>query len=338
MTNTPPQKSAIPISFVLCGLALIGLHAFAVYILPDIAPDHWAFLKRNWGFHFWIYYPKTLTILAYAIAIGLTIPAINNRCLHSLRHLLTQLFNSTQNKKHKQLFMVFAIAASWIIFWIFRQKYGLLGDGYVRASDVAKGQIISEGKGSLILLIWLHKGLAFWDDTGILTLQIFSVFWGGLYVYLIFKWADLVGTEIEEKALCFGLLFFLGSIQYFFGYIETYAPLPIFITGFALLGIQALQEKRLPLWCTLWIGLGAWMHILMALQIPALICLWGFYLYDRIEKTAPTSRPIWKPLGRLLSHSRISTGQTIFLLRPSAISRYRSPLCHIEFLAPLGMD
>ena len=39
----------------LASLTLIGLHAFVVYVLPEIASDNYAFLKRSWGFHFWTF-------------------------------------------------------------------------------------------------------------------------------------------------------------------------------------------------------------------------------------------------------------------------------------------
>ena len=58
-------------------LTLIGLHAFGVYLLPQIASGDWAFLKRSWGFHFWTFYPPYIALSCYAVAIAIAVPRVN---------------------------------------------------------------------------------------------------------------------------------------------------------------------------------------------------------------------------------------------------------------------
>ena len=172
---------------------------------------------------------------------------------------------------------------SWIIFYLGRQKYGFLGDGYVRASDIVAGRIASEGTGSLHMLVLLQGWLGNWDDSGVSSLRFFSVFWGGPYVVLVCIWANSICSRQFDKVTCAALMIFIGPVQYFFGYIETYAPLPVFSVGFLLSGITALRGDRPPLWATLFFAAGSFMHILLVLFLPALLYLWAAFLYPRFS-------------------------------------------------------
>ena len=67
----------VPSAACMGSLALIGLHAFVVYVLPEIAPDNWAFLKRSWGFHFWTFYPGYVALALYAVAATAAVPRVN---------------------------------------------------------------------------------------------------------------------------------------------------------------------------------------------------------------------------------------------------------------------
>ena len=75
----------------------------------------------------------------------------------------------------------------------------------------------------------------------------------------------------------------LGPIQYFFGYIETYAPLPVFMMGFLLSGIIALRDNKPPIWATVFLFVGAFMHILLVFLVPAFLCLWYGYFARRFS-------------------------------------------------------
>ena len=253
---------------------LIGLHAFIVYVLPEIAPDRWVFLRRSWGFHFWVFYPGWVAVCLYAGAFAVAIPKVNRTVAKWIHDVLVLI---PKDIRHKRVFYGVLCLLCWGIFWIGRQKYGLLGDGYVRASDVVAGRLASEGIGSLHLLFLLQGLFGEWDNKGVLVLQLFSVFWGGLYIILVCLWANLLCKRLYEKLFCAGLMVFVGPVQYFFGYIETYAPLPVFAIGFLLSGISTLQDNKLPLWATGWFVAGTFMHMLLVVFLPALLYLWASY-------------------------------------------------------------
>ena len=259
-------------------LALIGLHAFAVYVLPEIAPDSWAFLKRSWGFHFWTFYPGYVALALYAVAIAASVPRVNQM---AAKYISDGALCVSKYMRNRHLLYALLCILSWAIFYIGRQKYGLLGDGYLRASDVVAGSIAYAGIGYLLAL--LQQWLGHWDDSGVLSLRFFSIFWGGPYVVLVCLWAQSICSRQCDKVLCAALMLFIGSIQYFFGYIEIYAPLPVFAAGFLLAGIIALRDDRPPLWATFLFGAGIFMHTLLVLLAPAFLCLWGTWLHRRFS-------------------------------------------------------
>ena len=110
---------------------LIGLHAVLVYVLPQIVTEEWAFLRRIWGFHFWEFYPVWAVVCAYSVAVLMAIPGIQRRAYDVLSVWIPKGMFS-----YKHLFFFCLSVASWGVFWIFRQKYGFLGDGYLRAADL----------------------------------------------------------------------------------------------------------------------------------------------------------------------------------------------------------
>ena len=261
-------------------LALIGLHAFGVYLLPQIASGDWAFLKRSWGFHFWTFYPPYIALSCYTVAIAIAVPRLNQKATVWLEIAVAALSKCVGDRR---IFFSVLCILSWTIFYLGRQKYGFLGDGYVPASKVAEGYIPSHCAGTFHLLVLLHGLIGSCDESGVISLRLFSIFWGGLYVGLVCLWAECICTRQFEKVSCAALMIFIGPIQFFFGYIETYAPLPVFIVAFLLSGITALRNDKPPLWATIIFGGGAIMHILLLFLAPALLCLWKFYLSRRFS-------------------------------------------------------
>ena len=135
--------------------ALIGFYAFLLYGLPVVAPEDWPFLLRNWGFHFWQFYPDWLTVCAFGFAILVAIPQINYLCFETL--FASELID--WGRRNKWTVFVGLAVVSWAVFWSFRQKYGFLGDGYLRADDLARGQVPAEEVGTLYLQIAFNRVL-----------------------------------------------------------------------------------------------------------------------------------------------------------------------------------
>ena len=199
--------------------------------------------------------------------------------------LISQLISDRIRRNPQVLFVGLAVA-SWVIFWMFRQKYGFLGDGYLRADDLTRGQGPGEELGIMHLLIWLNGVLAPWGRGEVFTMQVFSVFWGAPYVYFTCLWANRIKSHLSVRALAVGCLLFVGTIQYFFGYIEVYAPMPVFLLAFSWTGWRSLAREGSLWWPTLLLLCGVFMHVMMAACIPA----WIYLCYVELQAKYPRLR------------------------------------------------
>jgi len=224
---------------------------------------------------FWKYYPDWVQVCAYGIASLSIVPH-----LHKLD--TGHIFQIAKGSLGKDRLFVLLAILSGSVFWVFRQKYGLLGDGYLRISEALHGHVDSPSRGSLIVLGQLHNYLSGWDQEGVFTFQVFSIFWGVVYTYAVFLWADKLGGPVQEKITIAGLMIFLGSAQYFFGYLETYAPLPFFALVFGLSGVSVLKSKRAPIWPLLWFACGFCFHTLTVMLLPGLLFLWWLWIRQKI--------------------------------------------------------
>ncbi len=271
------------IIIVVAATALMILHFFAVYVIPGLVPDGWGFLRRNWGFHFYLFYPNWMAALAYCVAAIAVVPQLNRLVYRTWFNWVPSVPTDLARKPQNLLFFV-AVVLSWIVFWAFRQKYGFLGDGYVRVGDVENGIIGSEGWGAVALQIGLYRLFKLWGKDAVFSVQVFSTIWGGIYVWLTCLWANHVGNSWAEKGVAAGCLILIGPIQLFFGYIEAYAPLPVFLIGFILSTSFHLSGKGSVWWPTLWVVAGVTMHSLMAACLPALVYLWCSHLADKYPR------------------------------------------------------
>ena len=255
----------------VCAFTLIGLHAFAVYLLPDLLPASWHFLKRTWGFHFLTFYPPYLALCAYAVAVAVAVPQIN---LTISKHLETIVGRVIISKAvlWGVLCLVFGV-----VFALFKQKYAFLGDGYLMPAKIVEGTYTPYSKNLMFLVMHVHKW-GQWDDTGIFAFQVFSIFFGVPYIVLSCVWSDLIGWRRYDKMFCFLLMVLIGSVQYFFGYVEVYAPLPSVVLAFILFGVLALRQGKFPIWSTTVFVVGVALHLLLLFLTPALLFLWWWFL------------------------------------------------------------
>ena len=127
------------------------------------------------GFDFLTFYPSSVAVCAYAVAVAVAVPQIN---LSIAKHIETIVGHVTISKAvlWGGLCLGFGVA-----FILFKQKYALLGDGYLRLHEVVEGMYYRYSVGVSFVLIYLQKWLRhWWDATAILAFQIFSIAWGVL--------------------------------------------------------------------------------------------------------------------------------------------------------------
>ena len=255
----------------VCAFALIGLHAFAVYVLPELVYGR-HFLSRTWGFDFLTFYPPVVAVCAYLVALAVAVPHINLSAANGIERVVGLV------KVNKAVLWVVLCLFFGVLFVVFKQKYAFLGDGYLRPAEVINEYYPKQGKGVMFSLMQLQGWLGQWDKTAVFTVQVFSVFWGLPYVVLACAWSDVIGKGRFEKVFCFLLMVLIGCFQYFFGYVETYAPLPAVMLAFLLFGVLALRRVQLPIWSTVFFVVGVALHVLLLFLTPALLFLWWLSL------------------------------------------------------------
>jgi tetratricopeptide (TPR) repeat protein len=182
------------------------------------------------------------------------------------------------------------------LFWILRTRTYFLGDGYL------VGELLDRG-----LVFRTYDGLDFYGHALLLKLlggpgsvsafrlhAVTSVVAGAAYL-LVARWASLrLETEAGWRGLLFALLVLGGSLELFFGYVESYAFQTVAILLFLAAGVLAARG-RFPMWGVgLLFGLGVSVHTTTIFFLPALIVLgWR------------RGRERWRRLAELLGASLV---------------------------------
>ena len=213
------------------------LHFASIFLLSSFISQlpQFAFLQRTWGYHFFIYFPVPVIVIAYGLYLGSLIRALQYRIASTLNFL----HEITVSKRNTLAFLVIGIIAT-IAMWAVSQKYPFLGDGHVRAAELNQGIIHTSGTPYIKMLVVLSSTFQ-WD--GRLTYQVASTLLTLPFILVGLGVACEIGSNTLSRAASAILIIFSGVIQFYAGYIEIYAPLPILILLTVWLG---LLSERIP--------------------------------------------------------------------------------------------
>jgi hypothetical protein len=118
-------------------LCFIALRAVFTFVLPALATG--SFFKRTWGFYAISYFPTWYIVAFYIITVLISIPSVNDALLRVVTKGNSWLDRSFPRKRRKWLILLASIA-SIAVFWVFRVKYGFLGNNYLRVVNIEHGQ------------------------------------------------------------------------------------------------------------------------------------------------------------------------------------------------------
>ncbi len=249
---------------------LIFLHLLTIYVAP----------AYMWGVHFYHFYPIWLGWVLVLLSLIILIPGVGEFLypkLETLAQKIKRLFiSSGQNKT----FFILSFL-SLPIFWVFRNKLHLLGDGYFRITDLPEGRLhLQEWLDAFIHLVvyqMMVKLIPSWSPE--FTYAIISVLCGGVFVFLALKLSVLLRKTGLGKVLIFFSLISLGSIQLFFGYVESYSILQVGLLAYILFSAMYLMRRVnvFPALIAFVVSVG--LHVTSLVFIPSLI-----YLLTRTDK------------------------------------------------------
>ncbi len=249
---------------------LILLHLFTIYLAP----------AYMWGVHFYHFYPLWIGWLLTLATLAVLIPSVGESLCPKFEALAKRIRRPFDSLNQNKSFLLLSFA-SLPIFWVFRNRLHLLGDGMFRITDLPEGRLhLQEWLDAFIHLVAYRvmvKLIPSWTPE--LTYSIISVLCGAVFVFLALKLSALLGKTGLGKTLIFFSLISLGSIQLFFGYVESYSILQVGLLAYILFSAMYLMRRVnvFPALIAFVVSVG--LHVTSLVFIPSLI-----YLLTRTDK------------------------------------------------------
>ncbi len=215
--------------FYACALIVL-VHAVASFFPGE----------RLWGVNQLAYVPLVPRWIIIVLALLILIPRVNE----AFYELLGGLFNLLErnlgklNRIHKYILLG---SASMVLFWVFRTQTHLLGDGVLRMNEIMSGQKFSiTGPLDFYLHVLVYRILKL--DV-YQTYALVSCLAGAFFVFVALCLSHLLGREAKERVFAFMVLVSMGSIELFFGYVESYTLVYAGIAAYLLFSFWFLQGR-----------------------------------------------------------------------------------------------
>jgi hypothetical protein len=276
---------------------LILLHLLTMYVAP----------AYMWGVHFYHFFPALIGWVLTLASLVILIPSVNETLYRKFETLAMKMRGWFGGWGENNTFLIMSIL-SLPIFWIFRTRLHLLGDGYFRIRDLSAGkfhlQEWLDGVIHLVIFRVIRTLISSWSTE--LTYSVVSILCGGIFVFLALKLSSHLGKTAVAKFLIFTFLFSSGSIQLFFGYVESYSILQVVLLAyiwFAALYVSG-RMSILPVFFAFLFSVG--LHITSLIFLPSLI-----YLVTLRRKGSPRKRVSW---AKTLSNALIFAGLIVALV------------------------
>ncbi len=245
--------------FILCALLII------IRLIASFFPQ-----LRLWGINQLHYFPVGFRLVLCAAGLMVLIPRAND----ILAGFLTKAFMRVAGRLKKvNPYLGYSVVGilSLIVFWLLRAATPLLGDGYLRAGELKLGalfEITEPLDFYLHLLVYRWLGM-----DGYAAYAVVSCMAGGAFVFLAFLFCDLWGKDGREKLLIFSMLVTMGSMQLFFGYVESYSLMYVSLAAYLLFGLRYLKGRSGFIWPCLFLLLAGGFHLSALFALPSLFYL-----------------------------------------------------------------
>ena len=199
--------------------------------------------KRLWGINQWGYFPLGLRTIVIASALILLFPKVQRELTVLIKPPLVRIFNYlTEN--HRFLGYLFISMLSLLIFYLFRTKTHLLGDGFQILDSLQAGSLTPNWSQPLAIWIYLNSyhllnPVFNWDGAAVYAL--ISYIAGIIFVVFAIRLANFLGKSPSTRLFIFLILILLGSAELFFGYAEHY---PLLCSGILIYLFYSLKFLR----------------------------------------------------------------------------------------------
>lgn len=199
-----------------------------------------------WGINHWAYYPLWLRTTVIGLGILIFVPQLNRRVQLFLKQTLVPFFRSLMEGQ-RYLGWGLTVIISLLLFYLFRTRIPLLGDGFQVTENLEAG--VLSVNWSQPLAIWLYLasfeilGKIFHPD-GATVYALISYLGGVVFVVFALRMAILLGKEWSTRLFVFFILILMGSTQLFLGYAEHYPLLFSGILIYLFYGLKCLRGEN----------------------------------------------------------------------------------------------
>ncbi|MGB7062608.1 MAG: tetratricopeptide repeat protein [Candidatus Zixiibacteriota bacterium] len=268
-----PTKPQLTDSFWERTFQLVFLPVLLLLVIIHLLAIYWG-TPFLWGVHHLHFFPRWLGWILSMVTLSLFVPAVNKPALNFLETIFSAL-GQLLSKMPKYPAFIAAGIVSMPVFWLLRTEFFLLGDGCFKLEALASGGITTTEPLDGIIHHQLYRLLTplFSNADPSLSYTIPSVICGGAFIFLILALTDILGKTSFQKILIFSALVTLGSIQLFFGYVESYTTLLIGLTLFLLFSVLFLKGKIGIVFPFLALVLSMALHVSALALIPAFLYL-----------------------------------------------------------------
>jgi tetratricopeptide (TPR) repeat protein len=242
-------------------------------LIPMLFPD-----VRAWGFNHLIFLPESFSVgffLLAAAALIMPFVGVSEKLGSALLNWFSDRFYESRQKYLHRLAIMLLFTAAFITFVV---PTHFFGDGYILLGNL--------GSASTILYKWTEIGALHFlvlirsllgppgQWTALLTFQIISVLSGAITIWFLFLISQVASEDRTKRLLIFIGSLSSGILLLFFGYVEYYPMLWVFLTAYIYFSLRYLKGigSLAPAFIFLMIGIG--LHLMMAFFLPSLVYMW----------------------------------------------------------------
>lgn len=199
--------------------------------------------KRLWGINHWAYFPLWLRTAVIGLAVSVFVPQLNRKLRAFLRLTVVSVFRSLMERRRYQGWALVG-TVSLLLFYLFRSKIPLLGDGFQVTESLNAGALSVNW--SQPLAIWIYVASfkilgKILHPNGAAVYALISYLSGVVFIIYALKAAILLGKEWSTRLFVFFILILMGSTQLFLGYAEHY---PLLFSGILIFLFYGLKNLR----------------------------------------------------------------------------------------------
>jgi hypothetical protein len=212
-----------------CALIIV-VHAIASFFPKE----------RLWGINQLAYVSFIPRWIIIILALLVLVPKVNRICYDVFAGCFNLVERNLKGINRYYQYIFFSLV-SIILFWVFKAKTHLLGDGTVRGNEILTGTKLSITEPLDFYLHALAYRLLKLD--AFQTYALISCIVGAFFVFLALRLSHLLGKENQERVFAFMLLVSMGPVQLFFGYIESYSLVYVGILAYFLFSILYFNDR-----------------------------------------------------------------------------------------------